>query len=195
MVLDAENPHASSRIAAGIIHPVTGRRIVKTWMADTLIPFAEKFYTEIENYFKVRLFHPLRIVELLSSAKEYNDWMARSNEQGLDAYIDPSFDADAYNHFLHPYYKKILIKKSAWIDTSLLLDKFKKYFSDIDSFRKEKFEVENKYNIANTSKDKTSGIGLVNVSRRLQLLYGKEHALSVTTNDGVYKVFLQLKLK
>jgi len=57
------------------------------------------------------------------------------------------------------------------------------------------FSVENKYNVANTSKDKTSGIGLANVSRRLQLLYGKEHTLTVTTNDGIYKVVLQIKLK
>ena len=57
------------------------------------------------------------------------------------------------------------------------------------------FSVENKYNVANAVKDKTSGIGFANVSRRLQLLYGKDHTLSVSANDGIYKVALQIKLK
>src|SRR5262245_32002234 len=29
---------AASHVAAGILHPVTGRRLVKSWMADTFIP-------------------------------------------------------------------------------------------------------------------------------------------------------------
>ena len=40
LVIDDGDPSASSRVAAGMINPVTGRRIVKTWMIDTLLPFA-----------------------------------------------------------------------------------------------------------------------------------------------------------
>ena len=142
IVIDDAKPNASSRVAAGIIHPVTGRRIVKTWMADQVIPFAENFYSELENYFRIKIFHPLRIVELLSSAKEYNDWMARSAEQGLDSYIDSSFKENAYDSFLQPFPKKILIKKSAWVDTKLLLQTLKNHLSKNNSYLNEKFESE-----------------------------------------------------
>ncbi len=47
LVIDDNQPNTSSRIAAGIINPVTGRRIVKTWMIDELIPFIETAYQEI----------------------------------------------------------------------------------------------------------------------------------------------------
>jgi sensor histidine kinase YesM len=59
------------------------------------------------------------------------------------------------------------------------------------------FFVQNKYNTSDISdsKDKTSGIGLVNVQRRLKLLYGKDYALSVKKDDGFYSVSLQIKLK
>jgi glycine/D-amino acid oxidase-like deaminating enzyme len=142
IVIDDAKPNASSRVAAGIIHPVTGRRIVKTWMADALIPFAWKFYSEIENHLRIKIFHPLGIVELLSSAKEFNDWMARSEEQGLESYIDSSFDGNAYNRYLQAFHKKILIKNSAWVDTSILLDTFRKFFTEGGNFLNEKFEVE-----------------------------------------------------
>lgn len=58
-----------------------------------------------------------------------------------------------------------------------------------------KFTVSNKYNPASVEiKDKTSGIGLANVKRRLNLLYGKNHTLTVSTNDNFFEVSLKIKL-
>lgn len=57
------------------------------------------------------------------------------------------------------------------------------------------FSVRNKYNIESLEiKDKTSGIGLTNVKRRLNLLYGKNHSLLITDKDGWYIISLQLNL-
>ncbi|MBV9963494.1 MAG: histidine kinase [Parafilimonas sp.] len=57
------------------------------------------------------------------------------------------------------------------------------------------FLVSNKYNdAANGSKDKDSGIGLNNVKRRLNLLYGQNHALLINKNDGWFTVSLQINL-
>ena len=57
------------------------------------------------------------------------------------------------------------------------------------------FFVQNKYNPANVVKDKTSGIGLVNVQRRLALLYGKDYTLIIKPDATIYSVSLQIKLK
>lgn len=57
------------------------------------------------------------------------------------------------------------------------------------------FVVSNRYNdISNESKDKNSGIGLNNVQRRLNLLYGKNHALLINKKDGWFTVSLQINL-
>jgi len=57
------------------------------------------------------------------------------------------------------------------------------------------FTVRNKFNNATIEvKDKTSGIGLTNVKRRLSLLYGKNHNLWITTNDNWFLVSLQLNM-
>lgn len=57
------------------------------------------------------------------------------------------------------------------------------------------FTVRNKYNPANEEqKDKTSGIGLTNVERRLSLLYGNNHKLLINKNDGWFTISLQLNL-
>lgn len=58
------------------------------------------------------------------------------------------------------------------------------------------FRVRNKYSCEkNEVKDKTSGIGLANVARRLNLLYDKKHILETTKQDGWFTASLQLKLQ
>jgi sensor histidine kinase YesM len=57
------------------------------------------------------------------------------------------------------------------------------------------FSVNNKFNPETKEiKDKTSGIGLANVKRRLKLLYENSHTLTINKTDNNFIVTLQLKL-
>jgi two-component system LytT family sensor kinase len=57
------------------------------------------------------------------------------------------------------------------------------------------FRVKNKFNPGNEEiKDRTSGIGLPNVIRRLNLLYDQKHLLSINRDNGWFTVSLQIKL-
>lgn len=57
------------------------------------------------------------------------------------------------------------------------------------------FYVKNRYDeMTDEIKDKTSGIGLVNVRRRLDLLYNKNHTLQIDGADGWFSVALKLNL-
>ena len=51
MVWDDGQPQTASKTAAGIINPVTGRRIVKTWMIDLLLPDACTSYQTLGREF------------------------------------------------------------------------------------------------------------------------------------------------
>jgi LytS/YehU family sensor histidine kinase len=58
------------------------------------------------------------------------------------------------------------------------------------------FQVVNQYDIkVKSQKDRTKGIGLSNVKRRLDLLYPGKHKLEIYDNEGKYKVKLQIKPK
>jgi sensor histidine kinase YesM len=58
-----------------------------------------------------------------------------------------------------------------------------------------KFSVQNRYNENTTeAKDKTSGIGLNNVKRRLDLLYGNRYSLHIEKKDGWFTTSLQITL-
>lgn len=47
MLMDPALPSNASRVAGGIVNPVTGKKLAKTWRVDELHPFALKTYQEI----------------------------------------------------------------------------------------------------------------------------------------------------
>jgi glycine/D-amino acid oxidase-like deaminating enzyme len=47
LVIDEDRANTSTRVASGVINPVTGRRMSTTWMADELLPFAESSYAAL----------------------------------------------------------------------------------------------------------------------------------------------------
>lgn len=69
-ILDAGHASASSRVGAGIINPVTGQRIVKSWRVDQLLPLAVQTYRELELAFKEPLLFPMRIRRFCGSERE-----------------------------------------------------------------------------------------------------------------------------
>ena len=44
MSVSNKDKHSASSKAVGLVNPVTGRRMAKTWNYDELMPFAVKFY-------------------------------------------------------------------------------------------------------------------------------------------------------
>ncbi|MDR3711229.1 MAG: histidine kinase [Puia sp.] len=57
------------------------------------------------------------------------------------------------------------------------------------------FSVRNRFNPSSEEiKDRTSGIGLDNVTRRLNLLYGDQHVLRITREDGWFAIALEINL-
>lgn len=57
------------------------------------------------------------------------------------------------------------------------------------------FVVKNKFEESKAIKDKTSGIGLVNVQRRLELLYPGKHMMKMERQDGWYIIDLKITLQ
>ena len=63
------NSQTSSTIAAGLYNPVVFKRLVKSWLADDLLPYMDEFYPEMEKllgtkfYFSKRILKPAAIFE------------------------------------------------------------------------------------------------------------------------------------
>ena len=69
LVIDDSRPYTASKVASGIINPVTGRRIVKTWMIDELLPFARSAYHEIGQSLGIQCIREIPVVDCFASAQ------------------------------------------------------------------------------------------------------------------------------
>ncbi len=70
----------ASRVAAGIINPITGRRLVKSWGVDAFLPAARATFRELEAEFGVAIWRELRVRRLLADERErriFSDKRAR----------------------------------------------------------------------------------------------------------------------
>ena len=63
IVIDNAQSNSASRVAAGIINPVTGRRIVKTWMIDELLSFLIPAYEELGNELNIKAIEKKSLID------------------------------------------------------------------------------------------------------------------------------------
>ncbi|HYI79043.1 MAG TPA: FAD-binding protein, partial [Chryseolinea sp.] len=78
LVIDRIVANSPSRIAVGLFNPITGRHMIKTWLADRLFPCLHQFYREAEVSTRHRFFYPLSLYRPFSTIEEQNEWMAKS---------------------------------------------------------------------------------------------------------------------
>ncbi len=88
-VVDNQHANAASTVAAGVINPVTGRRYVKSWRVEELIPLAVETYRQLEEDLGVKFFHERNIIRSLFNSGEENDWLARTTDDAYQNYILP----------------------------------------------------------------------------------------------------------
>ena len=69
-IVDAGHANSASRVAAGIINPITGQRIVKSWRVDTMLPAARDSYQALERQLGVPLWREMRVRRLYLNEKE-----------------------------------------------------------------------------------------------------------------------------
>jgi glycine oxidase len=78
-LLDREQG-GSSRVAAGLINPVTGKRFEPSWRIDEFLPEAVAFYESLEQRLDERFWHPLPVVRLTTDRKDRTKAEAKLND-------------------------------------------------------------------------------------------------------------------
>jgi glycine oxidase len=76
-VLDRERGNSASRIAAGLITPVTGKRLAKSWRWYELFPTAVAFYRAIETETSASFFHQKPSLRIFGDEAERDEYHRR----------------------------------------------------------------------------------------------------------------------
>ncbi|MEP6465498.1 MAG: FAD-dependent oxidoreductase [Parafilimonas sp.] len=99
IVIDKKNLQSASNVASGVINPVTGRRVVTTWMADELLPFVWKAYSELSTALTSEYISQKNMLVFATAPDVQNAFKTRMNEQ--NSYINSS---TVKKEYLHTYF-------------------------------------------------------------------------------------------
>ena len=126
-----DNPEAnnSSRIAAGLFNPVTGRKMVKTWKADLLFPMIIPFYQELERVTGRKLLTERPIYRPFLTIEEQNEWMGHSADPGFETYLEKIHQKSQSEHLKDPF-GGVMLRNSGWLNINNLLDAMSAYFKE-----------------------------------------------------------------
>jgi len=142
IVLDENKTNTASKVASGIINPVTGMRYVKTWMVDEAMPAAIKAYQEFdcieqknileifqnssaEAAFKKRINEQYNYVKMHS-----NNWNYVFNYNSSVGEINPCYLVDV-NTFLQQQKIKTISVEEKFDETFLKVENDKFFYKDI----------------------------------------------------------------
>ena len=140
IVIDNANEHTSSKIAAGIINPVTGRRYVTTWMIDEVMSFALQTYKELGKYLGTHFIFQKTIIDFFPSAQMRNAFTERITED--DTYIHSYPDQNFFNPYFNYDFGCGEIGPAYMVHVQLLLADWHKKLHDLNAVLKEDFNIQ-----------------------------------------------------
>nr|WP_256379104.1 FAD-binding oxidoreductase [Chitinophaga sp. SYP-B3965] len=122
LVYDDAQSNSSSKVAAGIINPVSGRKFETAWLYDTIFPFAEKTYHEMEEALGIVCFHE-RLIHNIWSSQQMEDAFNESLKTN-PWLLEPAFVKGAniqLNALLPAWRKKLNVKEERFDATQITI--------------------------------------------------------------------------
>jgi glycine/D-amino acid oxidase-like deaminating enzyme len=156
IVIDDMELSKASKVAAGLYNPVVFKRLVKSWMADDLIPFMEEFYLSCEKEQKVKFYHAKQIVKLFTDENEKDFWLKKSNEE-VGKYLSKTIQGHFLTDVVFSPMGAAEVIHAGNLDTIKFLNSFREYFKTNEMLLEEKFE----YNQLKISEDSVSYMDLM----------------------------------
>ncbi len=99
IVIDNNAITTPSKVSAGIINPITGRRLVKVWLAEQVLSFAHKSYNEMGNFLSADVISQKNIIDFFPNPHQRQVFLERMAED--DEYLHSYPEQNEFNRFFN----------------------------------------------------------------------------------------------
>lgn len=138
LVIDNNEKNSPSRIAAGIINPVTGRRHVTVWMAEEILPFAWQAYESIGKDLNIAAISPKTIVDFFPSPQMRVSFVERTKERA--DYVSLPKDENSFTALFNYEFGFGEISPVYQVNPETLLPAWRSHLKKNDQLLEEDFE-------------------------------------------------------
>lgn len=136
------DPHtpAASSAAAGLFNPITGKRMSKTWLAEQLFPFLEKYYPAQEQNLGSRFFYPMPLYRPFVSVEEQNTWISETAHPDVAKFAEISQEDERLRNFVNNPHGGMMIRHAGYVDVKGFLQAARKQFVELGIYRELTFD-------------------------------------------------------
>lgn len=138
MVLDNDHRTSSSRVAAGIINPITGHRLNITENFSAYFPQAQQCYQELEKTLNSSFFNSVEQQRLIKTQGQLNYFHQRIQEPDYHQTLSPRLSGSDF--FKDIEFGVARIAKTTVIDTKTLLASIKQWLIGQQAYQKKEIE-------------------------------------------------------
>ena len=142
LVFDEPSQNHSSIIAAGLFNPVTGRNMVKTWLADEIFPALHQYYRDVERLTGKRFFFPMPVYRPFASIEEQNEWMAKSADPLFAKYISTLSLSGCFGGKVKDPLGGITLRQTGFLNTRTYLEAVRCHLQERSAFQSAVFEAD-----------------------------------------------------
>lgn len=139
LIIDEADPNSPSRIAAGIINPVTGRRLVTVWMVDQIHPFAWKAYNEIGDELGITAISQKSVIDFFPNPFMREGFLEKINSG--DQYVHAYPEQNQFNPYFNYDFGCGEIRPAYTAHLETLLPAWRKSLINKQRILEEKFEL------------------------------------------------------
>lgn len=126
LVIAADSENAASAVAAGIINPVTGKRMVRSWMVDDLLPYARNHYRTLEQEIGAEFLDEVTVCRYLKNPEDKRFMEEQRGQEWFDKYLTP---LEEYHSGIQNAIAAVEIEPCLRIHTGKLLKAYREYLS------------------------------------------------------------------
>jgi len=141
VVIDKNEPLTPSKVSAGIINPVTGRRMVKVWMAEQILSFIHEAYNEIGNFLDITAISQKNIIDFFPNVHQRQVFLERIEEG--EEYLNSYPEQNQFNSFFNYDLGCGEIRHSYIAHVETLLPAWRQFLKSNRRLREEDFKFEN----------------------------------------------------
>lgn len=135
------NSQNSSKIAGGLYNPVILKRFSEVWKAQEQLFLMDSFYAALEGKLKIKVDYKKPILRKFFSVEEQNNWFAASDKVNLAPFLSTDLVTKRFPGIESPFnYGEVL--QTGYVDTAILLKKYREYLIQNDLFEESSFEYE-----------------------------------------------------
>jgi len=143
--------NAATFSSTGTINPITGRRFVKTWLLESLLPAAIETYQHFEKQFNQSFIKEVKIFRTIPDQRADNDLALRINDEAYQAYFETENPITPNETIFNITKKGITLKNAAIVNVYLLVRCFREYLTKENLFNNENISIDDiKLNSDNT---------------------------------------------